>query len=140
VADFFRVNQVKQMHRLILIVTATLTLLLFPRVADACAICPKPTVLEAYNNADVVVIARAISIEKVDDKAPTPLNTSRVLSTTMEIQKVFKGNLKVGDKMIFGQGNGIRCTKVFYEDVIGQEYLFYLERPPKGETLWYEFN
>lgn len=123
-----------------LLYPVTLVLLLLPRIAFGCAIGPKPTVLEAYKNADVVVIARAISIEKVSDQSPTPLNASRVLSTTMEVQKVFKGNLNIGDKVTFSQGNGIRCTWVFYEDVIGKEYLFYLETPPNGEALWYEFG
>lgn len=117
-----------------------LALLLFPRIADACAIAPKPTVLDAYKSADVVVIARAISVEKVGDESPTPFPGSRVISTTMEVQKVFKGNLRAGEKMTFGQGNGIRCTWIFYEDDIGKEYLFYLETPPKGSTLWYEFG
>jgi protocatechuate 3,4-dioxygenase beta subunit len=58
----------------------------------------------------------------------------------MEVQKVFKGNLSVGDHMTFGQGNGLRCTWLFYEDDIGKEYLFYLEAPPHGSTLWYEFG
>jgi hypothetical protein len=55
------------------------------------------------------------------------------------VLKVFKGNLKVGDKMVFGQGNSIRCTWVFYEGDVGEEYLFYLETPPDDE-LWYEFG
>jgi len=101
---------------------------------------PRPTVLDAYNKADFVVIARAISVEKVSDDAETPPNTSRVLSIVMEVQKVFKGNLRVGDKMTFGQGNGIRCTWVFYEDVVGNEYLFYLENPTGDPKVWYEFG
>jgi len=102
-------------------------------------IVPKPTVLDAYNDADVVVIARAISVEKLSDQEPMPLNGTRVVSTTMEVQKVFKGNLRIGDKMTFGQGNGIRCTWIFYEQEIGNEYLLYLETPPAGSP-WYEFG
>lgn len=131
-------NEHFQMRALLLPVS--LAILLLPKIAAACAIAPKPTVLEAYKSADVVVIARAILVEKVSDQSPTPISGSRVLSTTMEVQRVFKGNLRVGDKMTFGQGNGIRCTWVFYEDDIGKEYLFYLETPPKGSTLWYEFG
>jgi hypothetical protein len=123
-----------------LLLSLGLALLLLPRIADACAIAPKPTVLDAYKGADVVVLARSISVEKLSDQSPAPISGSRVLSTTMEVQKVFKGNLRAGDKMTFGQGNGIRCTWIFYEDDIGKEYLFYGETPPKGSTLWYEFG
>jgi len=77
----------------------SLGVLLVPRIAAGCVIMAKPTVLDAYKNADVVVIARAISVEHVSDQSETPLNASRVLSTTMEVEKVFKGNLRIGDKM-----------------------------------------
>ncbi len=41
---------------------------------------------------------------------------------------------------MFGQGNGLRCTWVFYEDAIGKEYLFYLDSPPEDGNLWYEYG
>jgi hypothetical protein len=46
--------------------------LLFPDMVVACARAPKPTVLEAYNDSDVVVIARAISVEKLSDESQKP--------------------------------------------------------------------
>jgi len=101
-------------------------------------VCPKPTVLEAFEYADVVLTDRAISVEKVSDESATPLIGSRVLSTTMEVMKVFKGNFRVGDKIIFGQGNTIRCTWVFYPEDVGNEYLFYLNSPSNDSKLWYE--
>lgn len=118
----------------------SLGVLLVPRIAAGCVIMAKPTVLDAYKNADVVVIARAISVEHVSDQSETPLNASRVLSTTMEVEKVFKGNLRIGDKMTFGQGNSLRCTWVFYQEDVGKEYLFYLENPSEDPKLWYEFG
>ena len=128
------------MARTALLLAVSLGLLLVPRIATGCAIPPKPTVLDAYEDADVVVIARAISVEKVGDGSPIPINGSRVLSTIMEVQKVFKGNLSAGDKMTFGQGNGIRCTWVFYEEFIGKDFLFYLQKPPQDSPVWYEFG
>lgn len=127
-------------HCRFLLVTTLLgvALLLLPNVVVACARPPKPTVLQAYNESDVVVIARAVSVKKLSEKAA--MTGSLVSSTTMQVEKVFKGNLRVGDKLEFGQGNGLRCTAVFYEDDIGKEYLFYLESPPNDEELWYEFG
>jgi hypothetical protein len=115
-------------------------LLLFPNLVVACARAPKPTVLQAYDESDVVVIARAISVEKLSDQSEKPMIGTLVSSTAMQVEKVFKGNLRAGDKIVFGQGNGIRCTWVFYEDDIGKEYLFYLNSPPKGEKLWFEYG
>ena len=128
------------MSRTVLLFAVSLGMLLVPRIAAGCVLTPKPTVLEAYNDADVVVIVRAISVEKVSDPSSIPMHGSRVVSTMMEVQKVFKGNLGIGSKMTFGQGNGIRCTWVFYEDDVGKEYLFYLQKPPEEPNLWYEFG
>ena len=112
--------------------------LLIPNTVFGCAIPPKKTVLQAYEDADVVVIVRAVSVEKTLDGEKSPM--SRVVSTEMEVEKVFKGSVRVGDRLTFGQGNGIRCTWVFYEQDVGTEYLLYLDPPPHGETLWYEFG
>ena len=114
--------------------------LLFPDMVVACARAPKPTVLQAYNDSDVVVIARALSVEKLSDESQKPMIGTLVTSTTMEVEKVYKGNLRVGDTMVFGQGNGIRCTWVFYESDINKEYLFYLTSPSKDQKLWYEYG
>ena len=112
--------------------------LLLPNMVVACARAPKPTVLQAYEGSDVVVIARAISVEKLSDQSQKPMTGTLVSSTTMEVEKVFKGKQRVGDKIVFGQGNGLRCTWVFYEEDIGKEYLFYLNSPAEGESVWYE--
>lgn len=120
----------------LVLVQIALAFLLLPNIVIGCVIMPKPTVLDAYQSADVVVIARAVSQENTNH--PSPLTGSRVLSTTMQVEKVFKGSLRVGDKMTFGQGDGPGCPWNFYEDAIGREYLFYLESPPEGSKLWFE--
>ena len=126
------------MSRTVLFLAVSVGLILFPRIAAGCVLIQRPTVLDAYNDAEVVVIARAISVEKISEGSPMPLNASPVLSTVMEVQKVFKGNMSIGNKMTFGQGNGIRCTWVFEEQDVGTEFLFYLQAPPDGESTWYE--
>lgn len=114
--------------------------LLLPNLVLACVRSSKPTVLQAYYESEVVVIARAISVEKLSDQSEKPMTGTLVRTITMEVEKVFKGNVRVGDKMVFGQGDGIRCTWVFYGNEIGKEYLFYLNSPPKHEKLWYEYG
>lgn len=128
-------------HQLFIALTLILfAFLIAPRITLACALAPKKTVLEAYEDSDVVVIARAVSVEKTADESRKPMLGTNVSATTMEVQKVFKGNLRVGDKVVFGQGNGIRCTWVFHENDVGKEYLFYLHSPPTEQDLWYEFG
>jgi hypothetical protein len=95
---------------------------------------PLPTVLDAYEEADVVIIARMISIEKT--KEPDPVHFD-VRSATMVIQKIFKGNVKLQDRISFAQGNGIDCLWMFDEKMIGQEYLLYLNIPEQRSDLWY---
>ena len=49
------------MNWTVLVLAVSLGVLFASRIAAGCVIVPKPTVLDAYNDADVVVIARAIS-------------------------------------------------------------------------------
>jgi len=102
--------------------------------ATACALIPLPTVLDAYEEADVVIIARVVSIEKTTEPDPMHLN---IRSATMLVQRVFKGNVKVQDAISFAQGNGIDCLWLFDEKMIGHEYLLYLNLPDKASDLWY---
>lgn len=102
--------------------------------ASACVILPLPTVLDAYEGADVVVIARVVSIEKTKESDPMRFDTR---SATMVVQKVFKGNAKVDDAISFAQGNGIDCLWMFDEQMIGREYLLYLNPPDEASDLWY---
>jgi Carboxypeptidase regulatory-like domain len=102
--------------------------------AIACVLLPLPTVLDAYERADVVIIARVVSIEKTKEPDPMHLN---IRSATMVVQKVFKGNVKVQDAISFVQGNGIDCLWTFDKDTIGREYLLYLNRSGEPSDLWY---
>lgn len=102
--------------------------------ATACVLLPLPTVLDAYERADVVITARVVSIQKT--KEPDPIHFN-IHSATMVVQKVFKGNVKVQDALSFAQGNGIDCLWTFDEKMIGREFLLYLNPPDDGSNLWY---
>lgn len=78
------------------------------RNAHACSCGPLPTVLDSYDGSDVVVIARVISVEKYlvklsysqckvnkqigPETDPTDYYVDGVRTTTMVVEKVFKGN------------------------------------------------
>ena len=113
-----------------------LIFLLSLRTAEACSCGPKPTVLTAFDNSDVVVIVSAVSVEKASpEETATPGRMSDgtnyvdgVKSTAMRVEQVFKGTLKVGEEMIFLQGGGADCIWTFDEKDIGKKFLFYLRR------------
>jgi hypothetical protein len=106
------------------------------RTAEACSCGPSPTVLDSFNHSDVVVIVTAVSVEKAEPEKTAPAGRMSngenyvygVKSTSMRVEQVFKGTLKVGDEMIFTQGGGADCIWTFKEEDIGKKFLFYLTR------------
>jgi hypothetical protein len=89
-------------------------------------------VLKSFDESDEVVILRAISVEKVENKENEEENyVDGVKTTTMVVEKVFKGKLKVRDEIVFGQGGGADCIWTFDEESVGEQFLFYLTRPEK---------
>ncbi len=129
----------------------------------ACSCGSKPTVLDEFESSELVVAAKLVSVEKIlkvpaekaqkdadgneteadeenDDnetgKAEHYVND--VKSSTMRVEKVYKGNVKVGDILTFAQGGGADCIWTFDEDYIGSEYLFYLGNPSKVHPFFSE--
>lgn len=98
--------------------------------ANACSCGPKPTVLDSYEDSDVVIIGRVISVEKAEDTQKENY-VDGVRSTTLVVEKVYKGTLKVRDEIVFGQGGGADCIWTFDEQSIGVQFLFYLRTPER---------
>lgn len=109
------------------------------QTANACSCGPQPTVLDAFDHSDEVVILRAISVEKVPDNG-TEHYVSGVRRTTMVVERVFKGKLKVRDQIVFGQGGGADCVWTFNEKAVGQQFLFYLNSPEKRPPFDYHLS
>ena len=101
--------------------------------AEGCSCLPGITVQEQYEWASIIVIAQAVSVEKSDE---LPTATGGVRLTTMVVEKVFKGPIKVGEQMVFAQGTGADCVWFFSEKSIGQRYLFYLVQDSKYRGSW----
>jgi hypothetical protein len=100
------------------------------RTASACTCGPYPTVLQAFDGSDEVVIVRGISVEKFKTT-----NFEGVRSTMMIVEKVFKGKLKVREEIIVGQGGGADCISGFSEKAVGDQFLLYLKRP-ENHPYW----
>lgn len=105
--------------------------LIFPQSISACSCLRSPTVLDAYEGADFVVITEAVSIEKSQERY------NGFSSIRMVVEKVFKGSLKVGDELTFAQGvGGADCRWTFEKDPVGQKFLFYLySKEEKPESV-----
>ena len=129
-------------------VLSTAVILTVTKTANACLCGARPTVLEALETADEVVIARAVSVEKAQDTEKEAY-IEGVKTTTMVVERVFKGKLKVRDEIVFGQGNGADCIWTFDEESVGDQFLLYLVRPEKladrylpskEPGLWFAFG
>ena len=123
-------------------------LLIASQSARACSCGPQGSVLDSFDGSDEVVILRVISVEKAESTEDRPY-VDGVKSTTMIVEKVFKGKLKPRDEIVFGQGGGSDCIWTFSEKSVGHQYLFYLDRPEnvnarylpsKEPGLWFAFG
>lgn len=129
-----------------LFLPALALLLLFPGFAYGCSCGPSPTVLDAFESAEMVVVLRAVSVEKSVKAAPEgrmgddEYYVDGVKSTTMRVERVYKGKLKVGDELVFAQGGGADCVWTFDEQSVGHQYLFYLSPPKRAGDRWYAFT
>ena len=96
----------------------------------ACSCMVSGTVDYEYRKAANVVVLKAIAIEKTEKEPPRLVNYGGIKQTTLTVEKVYKGTLKVGEKLVFAQGGGADCVWTFTEESIGKEYLFYLGAGP----------
>jgi len=109
------------------------------RSASACSCGPTPTVLDSFEESEIVIVAQVISIEKASEKEnPDGVRyVAGVRSATLRVEKVFKGEVKVRDELVFGQGGGADCIWTFDEESVGHELLLYIHAPSAGTKLWY---
>lgn len=105
-------------------------MLLLPGIAFACSCGPLPTVLDAIDGSDVVMIARVSSVERMKDE---------YRSAKLVVDKVYKGNVRPGDELPFAQGDGVNCLLTFSELDIGKRLLLYLRLPERGSKYWLAF-
>ena len=124
-------------RRLAVFFTIAIAILLVPRIALACGCNPfAKTVLDAYKQADLVVIARMLSVEKATD--PKPRYGGDINSATMVVEKFYKGNVTINQQLKFDQGDEVLgCSWSFYLEEVGERFLLYLFKPEKPSDPWY---
>lgn len=109
----------------------TFTILLSSQNILACSCLDKSTVLDSFEDSDLVITTKLISVKKVRQKQDENDN-DHIKSVKMLVEKVYKGNVKVGDELTFAQGGGSDCIWTYDEELIGQKFLFYLNKATKG--------
>jgi len=107
-------------HFLVTLALVLGALLVHSEPALACTCGAKPTVLDSYDSAELVVIARAVALEK------SGRGYLGVGSTRMVVETVFRGRLRVGEEIRVFQGGGPDCIWRFNEESINRRFLFYL--------------
>lgn len=78
----------------------------------ACSCADSGTVDKEFARAKNVAILKAVQIEKA--------------VTKLTVEKIYKGDLKIGQELIFVQGGGADCIWTFNDKDLGKEFLFYL--------------
>lgn len=130
--------------RFVLLLLSLVTLLAVGQDVQAC-VCSvsDDSTLGKFNRAQFVVVNKIVSVNKeprlqvvFHGTTSTREPVMTITSITMIVEKVYKGNLKAGDEMIFEQGEG-NCMMQFREEDVGASFLFYLEPGQKEKNLWY---
>ncbi|HRH44368.1 MAG TPA: carboxypeptidase-like regulatory domain-containing protein [Pyrinomonadaceae bacterium] len=101
----------------------------------ACSCSAKPTVLSQFEYSKDVFIAKIVAVEK--DKTANP-SLEGIAGAKAIVQKVYKGNLKVGEELFFEQG--VICSWTYSDKSIGYEILVYdsyFEGNPKSGSVSY---
>jgi len=94
----------------------------------------KPTVLEAFENSNLVITAHLASVDKIREKE-REYDIRYIRSVTMIVDKVYKGDVLPGASLKFAQGGGSDCIWTYDEKWIGRKFLFYLNGPTIGPTF-----
>lgn len=110
-------------------------------VVKACSCGPSfKTVKTVYEETPNIVLLKVKSIEKYDEKEieeGVGYGDYGIKQSILVVEKVFKGNLKVGQELTFAQGQCCICGWTFNENSVGKEFLFYLPEKPGEDNRWY---
>lgn len=113
----------KLFQKILIVCWILLSISVFTEIAKACSCYPIETVEKELAKTPNVLILKLQSVKQ---------NAGEATNFFLSIEKVFKGNLKIGDVLIFKVESN--CSWMFSEDEIGNKFLFYLgERPAKDE-------
>jgi hypothetical protein len=117
---------------------AAVAILLQTSSGFACTCAPKRSALDEYEASPVVVIARVASVDRAAKQDPNRGDYG-IRSSRLVVERVYKGDVRVGDEILMGQGDGANCQMRFSEENIGLRALYYLGVPREGTPLYVTF-
>lgn len=121
----------KIFHRFFMIVSIVFVGLLLSDVAKACSCVVNPTVDIAFEKTPNVAILKIKELQTID-YAGNPMTFLK----KMTVEKVFKGNFKIGQEISFAV-TGSSCDYVYPKETIGLEMLFYLGKSDDSGVWFY---
>lgn len=99
-------------------------------------LCARPTIHSAHASTDTVMRAKIVSQSRGEHDA---------LLTTMEVQKIYKGTVRPGEKIVFSNKIGkfdFGCVVSFEKEPVGSEWLVFAatrrDRPLRS-AFWRSF-
>lgn len=102
--------------------------LVAPTSVLACSCAERPTQDKEIESSENVFIGRiAESTAPASRDEDVPAGDSGF--TVVVIEKVYRGNLKAGDRFTIANGDGVTCAYTFGQSFVGQTWLFYLGKP-----------
>lgn len=104
-------------------------------VSYACSCVRSGTVDQEFAESPNIVILKLQSVEKLAE-GEKGYGYGGIKQSKLTVEKVFKGNLKIGQFLTFTQGGGGDCIWTFSEKGIGTEFLFYLGAKPVKGNIW----
>jgi hypothetical protein len=115
-----------------------LTSLVLAEAAEACTCFGPPDVEAGLDAAKNVAIFKVRSVEKYAE-GEKGYGYGGYKQAKLTVEKVFKGNLKVGQELTFKQGGGGDCVWTYSDQSVGVEYLYFLGDKPTRDKIWAAF-
>jgi hypothetical protein len=97
-------------------------LLFAQTVSYACSCLNTPTVASEFASSEVVMVVRADAF----------ISRGSMMGVNMVVEKVYKGTIKLEEKLFFAQGGGGDCRYNFAKANIGKQFLVYSNIPKNG--------
>lgn len=119
---------VTRLYECLLAIPVLLTCLIFVTKSLGCSCLPPPTVLDQFVKSDNVVTASLKGFEQIDRVIEGP-NVYRSYAALLEVEKVYKGDLREKQTIKIFNGGGGDCTMGFASNQIDQTFLLYFGDP-----------
>ena len=125
-------------HGIFAIVLVIGSVLLAADSAWACSCRGSTTIDEAFEMVPNIAVLKVESVKKYEAGEPgySSFLPNRIKESRLRVVRVFKGNLQLGQELLFGEGSSGACTYTFGENSIGRESLLFLSSQPTSGNYW----